>query len=86
MINYDTSNITTREDFVRFLRFLYHTYLHEGSTWENAKLKEFLEALTCYTEDIPTYKKNNEIDIHADPDNPSWKVFADILIGATLYE
>ncbi|WP_339135913.1 MAG: hypothetical protein WGN25_19215 [Candidatus Electrothrix sp. GW3-4] len=84
MINYDTSNIKTREDFVRFLRFLYHTYLHERSTWENETLENFLEALTWYTEDLPGSLQRNGEDINAD--TPSWQLFADMLIGATLYE
>lgn len=84
MIDYDTGKIKTREDFVRFLRFLYHTYLHEGSTWENEHLENFLEALTGYTEELPgTYQRNGE-DVNAD--TPSWQVFADMLIGATLHK
>ena len=84
MTDYDTSKIKTREDFVRFLRFLYHTYLHEGSTWENENLENFLEALTWHTEELPgSYQKNGE---NIDTDPPSWQIFADILIGATLHK
>ncbi|WPD23379.1 MAG: hypothetical protein SD837_02200 [Candidatus Electrothrix scaldis] len=84
MTSYDTSKIKTREDFVRFLRFLYHTYLHEGATWENETLENFLEALTWHTEELPvSYQKNGE-DINTD--TPSWQVFADMLIGATLHK
>ncbi|WP_431217459.1 DUF7660 family protein [Puia sp. P3] len=44
----------------------------------------FLEAMVRYTEDIQEYYDNTNQEV--DADIPSWKVFADIFLGARIYE
>jgi hypothetical protein len=44
--------------------------------WENANLGEFLEALKSWSEDM-----GDRI-----PENPSWQIFAQMLMAAKIYE
>jgi hypothetical protein len=40
--------------------------------------------MMAYSQDIQGYYKNSNQNV--DADIPSWKVFADILLGAKIYE
>jgi hypothetical protein len=77
-------SIVDRQSFISFLESLHSEYLLTGNTWKNPDLGRFLEAMAAYAEDIQGYYDNTNQDINADL--PSWKVFADILRGATIYE
>ena len=76
--------IKTREDFIYFLNLLNDYYREEGDQWENGSLEMYLHTLPTYAEDVEGYYKNTGQSIDADV--PSWRVFADILMGATMYE
>lgn len=52
--------------------------------FENKTLDDFLEALGSYAEDIAGYYKNT--NQHVDLEKVNWKVFADIITGASIYE
>jgi len=52
--------------------------------WENIKLIDFLEALAAYSKDIEGYYKNQNLPF--DKNKPNWKVFAQLLLGAKVYE
>ena len=55
-----------------------------GDNWENKTLDKYLEAIADWTEvDIENYYRNTKQEI---PKNINWKVFADILMAATMYE
>jgi hypothetical protein len=51
--------------------------------WENRNLESYLEAIADWTEDMEGYYQNTNQPI---PNNINWKVFADILIAASMYE
>lgn len=72
--------IKTIEDFRKFLEDFKTEHIH----WENNTLESFLEALSRYSEDIQSFydNTNQKIDVAI----PSWKVFADLLKGASMYE
>jgi len=53
------------------------------SRWENATLETFLTAMESWIIDMYAYYKNSGQPA-ADP--PTWKTFADILMGASVYE
>ena len=80
----DTSAISCRQDFIIFLQQLRSDYLKNGEDWENQNLGNFLEALSAYAADIHGVYRNWSIAV--DADSASWRVFADILRGATIYE
>lgn len=52
--------------------------------FENKTLDDFLEALGRYSEDIGAYYQNRNEKI--DLEKVDWKVFADLLEGASIYE
>ena len=80
----NTSAISSRLDFIVFLQHLLADYLKNGKDWENQNLGDFLEALSAYAADIPGFYNNMSIAVNAD--SASWRVFADMLRGATVYE
>jgi hypothetical protein len=75
--------IQTREDFARFLKALAHEAESHGDEWENPDLPRFLEAAAAWTGAMPGYFRNIGEPL---PEHPSWKLFAQILVAATLYE
>ncbi|MFD1466874.1 hypothetical protein ACFQ48_01460 [Hymenobacter caeli] len=83
-----TSAIQSRQGFAHFLNHLLVAYQSNGKDWENQKLGDFLEALAAYATDIDGYYRNissaDELVVNADV--ASWRVFADMLRGATIYE
>lgn len=76
--------ITSRKDFVEFLKLLHKYYTSKPEDWENNTLESFLEALSDYAEDISKYYKNTKQD--RSPETADWQVFAEILKGAIVYE
>lgn len=76
--------ITSRKDFVEFLKLLHKYYTSKPEDWENNTLESFLEALSAYAEDIPEYYKNTKQD--RSPETADWQVFTDMLKGAIVYE
>jgi len=82
--SFDTSAVKSRQDFVSFLNYLLLDYQQNGREWESQSLGSFLEALVAYTADIDGYYHNTSVGV--DADIATWRVFADILRGATTYE
>jgi len=76
--------VNDRKSFAKFISLLHKNLLDKPEDWENANLSDFLSALATYTEDIQGYYNNMKINV--DADKPNWKTFADILIGAKMYE
>jgi GTPase SAR1 family protein len=76
--------VVDRKSFIEFLSLLHNSYQENKADWENIDLDSFLEAMIRYSEDIQGYYDNTNQKI--DADTPSWKVFADILLGAKIYE
>ena len=80
----NTENIDSREGFVVFVKALYSDFKEHGDNWENKTLDAFLERIAAYAEDIDGYYLNRRQN--EDPEKATWKLFADILAGATIYE
>ncbi len=76
--------VSDRNSFIKFLEILRQDFLTNSDSWENQNLDDFLEAMIAYTEDIQGYYDNTNQNV--DADQPSWKVFADIFKGSTVYE
>ena len=76
--------VTNRKSFIEFLQVFLEEYEQEGKTWENNTLASFLKAMAAYAADVQGCYNNMEPGINADV--PTWKVFADILRGAAVYE
>lgn len=78
--------VNNRDGFHKFLTLLKEDLQNNPGEWENKTLDSFLEAMATYTKAIEHYYANNNIDINIDNSNPLWRVFADILLGAKIYE
>lgn len=76
--------VTDRQSFIAFVELLRVDFLSNPDKWENKTIDDFLEALARYTEDIQGYYDNTNQNINVDA--PNWKVFADALVGASIYE
>ena len=75
--------VKTKEDFIDFVSLLVTDYRNNPGEWENKDLESFLGALQSWVEDMEGYYINNRIPL---PSNINWNIFADILLGARIYE
>lgn len=82
--NITPADVNDRVSFIKFVLGLKKELETNGNSWENTDLGSFLEALASYAEDIQGYYENLDLSINAD--TASWRVFADMLKGATIYE
>jgi hypothetical protein len=80
--------VSDRRSFIEFLHLLVAEYNTNKHQWENQDLGSFLEAMARYSEDIDGYYKNCEKELgeRINPDMGTFRVFADILRGAIVYE
>ena len=76
--------VNDRLSFIRFAESLRRDLETNQPYWENINLNDFLEALGGYTGDIQGYYDNTNKQLDADV--PSWRLFASILKGASMYE
>ncbi|MDT3403018.1 DUF7660 family protein [Mucilaginibacter terrae] len=79
------SDVTDRASFILFINTLEEEVSSiNPSEHPNPTMADFIEAIGRYTEDIQGYYDNTGQSINADVS--TWRVFADILKGATMYE
>lgn len=76
-------SISSKADFVGFVECLIGSLKNNPEEWQNKTLSAYLEAIAHWTEDMDGYYGNNNLPI---PENIDWKVFADILTAAKIYE
>ncbi|WP_444921819.1 hypothetical protein ACJJID_05465 [Microbulbifer sp. CnH-101-G] len=77
------NQIKTRDDFSKFVLDILNDYKNNSSSWENADLASFLEAIAAWADDMDGFYANQGEEI---PENIHWKVFAEILYAARMYE
>ncbi len=58
-------------------------YAENKSNWENDSLDSFLEAMGRWTESFENYYEHTH---QKEPESIPWKLFANMLIGAKVYE
>ncbi|GAB3018820.1 DUF7660 family protein [Spirosoma pulveris] len=80
MLNFE---VTDKQSFEAFLQLLVQDLQANPDSWGNVNLLDFLEAMGRYTKDIQGYYDNLQLGLDADA--PSWRLFADLLKGATMY-
>jgi hypothetical protein len=76
-------SVATQEEFVEFVRMLASEFREKGAGWENREVDTFLDAMANWTEDMDGYFSFKQAEI---PSNLDWKIFANGLMGATMYE
>ena len=58
-------------------------YKNDPESWTNGDLQSYLEALSAWVDNIEQFYINTKQPI---PKHISWKVLADILMAAKMYE
>src|SRR5512146_2235422 len=84
MVMQEPDTVTSLTSFRVFLDELAEEASTRLAEWENQDVPSFLKALAAYSRDIDGYYKNHGISIS--PDVPSFRLFADLLMGARVYE
>ncbi len=77
------TTVRTRDDFVAFVCALLNDLKSGDTPWENATLERFVEALAAWSTDMDGYYANRGEKL---PEQPSWRIVAEMLLAATMYE
>jgi hypothetical protein len=75
--------VRTREDLVEFIEALRADYGTGPVPWANADLESFITATSAWAADMEGFYDNAGEDLST---LPPWRVFADILMAARVYE
>jgi hypothetical protein len=75
--------VNDRLDLAAFILRLRADLLSDPDVWENPTLERFLEALSAWTQDMDGYFENRG---EVTPSEPSWRLVADMLLAARMYE
>jgi len=73
----------TKTELSSFVHKMSQDYRMNPDSWTNKDLGAFLEALAAWIDDMEGYYSNQEKPI---PDRLDWKMIADMLSGAKVYE
>ena len=76
--------VASKADFTEFVRLFLHNYRNHPEEWENGSLDQFLQGLVGFVENMEGYYQN--VGIAVNLERPNWRVFADILLAARVYE
>ncbi len=76
--------IRGRADFVSFLPVLLRNLRDHPEEWTNDSLERFLEGMLGFVEGMDGYYAN--IGVAVDTETPGWRVVADSLLAARVYE
>lgn len=84
-VDLDACNaIASRADMAKFIEALRQDLTDDPTSWENRTLPDFLEAMAAYVADLDGFYRNNLPG--ADAEQATWRAFAHILAGASVYE
>jgi hypothetical protein len=75
--------IASREDFVQFVQSLSRVNAQKPEWWENSDLGSYLEAFGAWVAVMDKAYRNRGETL---PSQPSWKMIAEMLLAATMYE
>ena len=79
-----TQSINSKEEFALFLERLRIDYQTNEDEWENTSLPEYFHGMIGFCMQADNYYQNIGVDF--DCEQPSWRLFADILLAARVYE
>jgi hypothetical protein len=74
----------SRSDLIRFIYALQEDLNQHTEEWENNDLHSYLGALAAFLGDAGGYYRNRKEDV--DADLPSWRLLADSLQAASVYD
>ncbi|WP_323637079.1 hypothetical protein [Pectobacterium polaris] len=75
--------ISSKNDLVKLISALARDFKENPDEWENKDLSSYLEAVSSWIEDMDGYYENTNQPL---PKDTNWKIFADILVAAKIYE
>lgn len=75
--------VNSKESFLKFISALIKDYQNNQTEWENVTIDNYLDALAAWTADMDGYYKHMKTPI---PENIDWKLFAHMLMAASVYE
>ena len=79
----DAGTVDSREDAVGVVVAMLNDLRKNADAWQNAALDTFLEGLAASLEDLDqVYADRGELL----PDQPSWRLFAELLVAASAHE
>ena len=82
--NGEVYEMNSRADLVCFIYALQDDMEQNPETWENKDLHTYLGALARFLNDSHGYYRNAKLDVDAGV--PSWRILADSLQAAAVYE
>ena len=82
-VNAAQAQVSTRQDLVAFLALLRRDLIENRAAWENDNLEAYLEALQAVLNDWNGRFVNRGEPI---PEHPTWKLLAEALLSAAVYE
>ncbi|OTG79644.1 hypothetical protein B9T33_10900 [Acinetobacter sp. ANC 5054] len=86
-LNEAVEKISTKEDFLEFTQILMEDL--SLNKWENNNLADYLEGVNSWVDDMEGYFENmKDFDTleKINKNQLDWKIFAKILLAATMYE
>jgi hypothetical protein len=79
-----TCEMNSRGDLVHFIYALQDDLEQHPANWDNQDLHTFLGALARFLNDADGYYRNAKEDV--DADTPSWRLLANSLQAASVYD
>ena len=79
----DLLPVSSKDGLVKLIVALAKDLKYNPDEWENKDLSSYLEAIASWIEDMDGYYENTNQPL---PKDTNWKVFADILMAAKVYE
>ena len=79
----DVLPVSSKDELVKLIAALAKNFRDNPDEWENKDLSSYLEAIASWIEDMDGYYENTHQPL---PNDTNWKVFADILMAARVYE
>ena len=82
--NRDVFEMNSRADLVQFIYALQDDLKEHPENWNNKDLHTYLGSLAGFLADADGYYRNQKVDV--DADFPSWRLLADCLQAASVYD
>jgi hypothetical protein len=79
----DLLPVSSKDGLVKLIAAMVKDLRDNPDEWENKDLSSYLEAIASWIEDMDGYYENINQPL---PKDTNWKVFADILMAAKIYE
>lgn len=75
--------VASRSELAAFVGALAREAQVSGGGWENSSLESYLEALGAWVDDLEGFRLNRGEAVES---TPSWRLIAEMLLAATVYE